>query len=93
MNNPTTTKQPTSEPSACAGPDSSRSTGYVFHYYRYHGLYTEEHDTLNEALESAMSGEDSGSLSSHKITHGDEVVWDRSMGFMFEFAERNGVST
>ena len=27
MNNPTTTKQPTSEPSACAGPDSSRSTG------------------------------------------------------------------
>jgi hypothetical protein len=40
-----------------------------------------------------MSGEDSGSLSSHKITHGDEVVWDRSMGFMFEFAERNGVST
>jgi hypothetical protein len=74
-------------------PALAAADGYVFHYNRYHGLYTEEYDTLKEALESAMLGEDCGSLSSHKITHGDEVVWDRSMGYIFEFAERNGVST
>lgn len=45
----------------------------IAHYGRYHVLYEEEFDTVDEAFRFLAYGEDSGNLSSLDVVDGDTL--------------------